>query len=53
MSSLKKLAKCLARDNGGNVNEARKELEQRNKDLEKHDFEYVFKKYKSKEVNYE
>lgn len=47
----KSLAKCLARNNGGDMEKAINTLKQINRDLEKHDYEYVFKKYKSKEVN--
>lgn len=49
----KSLAKCLARSNGGDMEKAINTLKQINRDLEKHDYEYVFKKYKSKEVNYD
>jgi hypothetical protein len=46
----KSLAKCLARSNGGDMEKAVNTLKQINRDLEIHDFEWVFKKYKSKEV---
>jgi hypothetical protein len=49
---LKALAKVYARNNGGDIDKARRILEERRREVKIHNFEYVFlKNFKEVKVN--